>query len=386
VVVGGSDAIAEPQPYFTAGATAIVTDKSGAANWPIFDYVLGQPQRQPLSGVILASGQQYPQQQPPLSPQDWPLPSLEVARECLGEPFFQLARAQSTVKIGSIVADMGCDRHCDFCQTPTYKTGYRRMTPQRVLEWLSIQKEAGATRIGSYSDQFLGRVLFKEAGRQEVLEIMQGLRDLDLSITWPNGLELKKATLGRGYKQKSPEDLIPDEELVNAVWGWDGKNGCFFAYIPAERPVFGREAYAKLLPWQQHCDMMRAIVRSGIPRIQYGVILGLPNDSTEDMLRLEEALSELYQSLKRINPNLHFGIDTNSILPIPGTPQGQSLRQSGLLRFEDCEIIGGFTTSCADTYHLSYEEVADWQLRLACVGDGAIEHIHHKTLASVAAN
>ncbi len=38
VVVGGSDAIAEPHHYLAAGAKAIVIDKSGAANWPIFDY------------------------------------------------------------------------------------------------------------------------------------------------------------------------------------------------------------------------------------------------------------------------------------------------------------------------------------------------------------
>lgn len=42
VVVGGSDAIAEPQVYLAAGAAAVVLDKSGAANGPIMDYVLGK--------------------------------------------------------------------------------------------------------------------------------------------------------------------------------------------------------------------------------------------------------------------------------------------------------------------------------------------------------
>ncbi|NEO91670.1 MAG: radical SAM protein, partial [Moorea sp. SIO3G5] len=44
VVVGGSDAIGRPDVYLKAGATAIVKDKSGAANWSIFDHVLGQPE------------------------------------------------------------------------------------------------------------------------------------------------------------------------------------------------------------------------------------------------------------------------------------------------------------------------------------------------------
>ena len=46
VVVGGSDVIAEPQLYLRAGASAIVLDKSGAANGPIMRYVLGKTSRE----------------------------------------------------------------------------------------------------------------------------------------------------------------------------------------------------------------------------------------------------------------------------------------------------------------------------------------------------
>ena len=242
------------------------------------------------------------------------------------------------------------------------------MTPERAREWLTIQKEAGAESFQCYSDQFLARLLFKE-GRQEVLEIMKAVREVGVHVSWINGLELKKATKGRGYDRES-DDLIPDEELVQALWGWDGKVGCNWAYIPAERPVFGREGYAKLLPWQQHREMMRSIVRAGVPRIVYGLVLGLPDDSHETMLRLEEALTDLCQELKTINPALKFWILTSSIAPIPGTPQGQNIRNSGLLRFEDPTIYGTMGMACADTQYMSYEEVGDWQYRLKRVGDG----------------
>jgi hypothetical protein len=69
----------------------------------------------------------------------------------------------------------------------------------------------------------------------------------DAEGKWPNGLELRKTTLGSGRNYEST-DLRPDEELIQALFGWDGKVGCPLAYIPAERPVFGREAYKKLLP------------------------------------------------------------------------------------------------------------------------------------------
>ena len=57
---------------------------------------------------------------------------------------------------GAVFPDLGCDRKCDFCQTPTYKTGYKRMTPERTLQWFARQQEAGA--IGKFIVVFLHQV------------------------------------------------------------------------------------------------------------------------------------------------------------------------------------------------------------------------------------
>ena len=379
VVVGGSDAIADPQLYLEAGASAIVVDKSGGANLAIFDHVLGRAMREPLSGVILADGTRYQLRLPPMNPEDWPLPSLEVVKQCLGREYWAPEGSVPLLPMGSVFVDLGCDRKCDFCQTPTYGTGYRRMSPKKTLEWFELHKEAGAKSVMSYSDQFLGRVLFNE-GRQEILDIMKGVREMELPINWTNGLEIRKATLGRGYDRNS-DDLTPDYELVEALWGWDGKVGCYEAYIPAERPIFGRESYAKLLPWQQHREMLRTIVRAGVPSIYYGIIIGLPEDSHETMLGLEEAFWELWEDLKTVNPSVSFHIAPFSIRPIPGTPQGQKIRSSDLLRFEDPAIVGEFMTACADTHYMSYEEVADWQFRLARIGDENLTGLGRMTKA-----
>ncbi|CAC5342920.1 MULTISPECIES: radical SAM protein [Planktothrix] len=358
IVVGGSDAFAEPHHYLKAGAAAVVQDKSGAANWAIFDYVLGKTPREELTGVILANGKQYARKNKAKSPEEWALPSVDVARECLGT----LPNVQGTVPVGSLVADIGCDRTCDFCMTPTYGTGFRRMTPETALKWLAIQKEAGARSINIGSDQFLARGLFPD-GRQEILDITNGAREMGITLMWPNGLELRKTTLGAGRNYES-SDLRPDEEMIEALFGWDGKVGCPLAYIPAERPVFGREAYKKLLPWQEHCTLMKSVVRTGVPVIAYGIIIGLPDDDHEDLLRLEEAITELVDELVEINPQLEFQTSCYSIIPLPGTPQSYNLRKSGLLQFEDTCLWGVWTTT-SNTNHLSYEQVSDWQIRLS---------------------
>jgi hypothetical protein len=364
VVVGGSDAVALPQTYLEAGATAVVQDKSGAANWATFDYVLGQTPREKLTGVTFADGSQYPRSFPPLKPEDWPLPSVDIAKQCLGTEYLEVDFPDSKLPVGSVFADLGCDRHCDFCQTPTYKLGYHKMTPQRVRQWLEIQKEAGARSVFLPSDQFLARLLFKE-GRQEVIEITETIRELELSVFW--GLEVKKLTRGGAYGGDK-KDTTPDEELIEALYGYDGKIGCHHAYIPAERPIFGTKNYAKLLAWKEHRRAVSQVVKAGVAHMSYGVIIGFPDDNPEVLLQLENALWELYEEVSAINPNLNFNVLPFNIAPLPGTPQSDNLSKLGLMRFQDPTIIGGFWTACADTHHMSYEEVSDWQLRLANVG------------------
>ena len=368
VVVGGSDAIAAPHSYFAAGASAIVLDKSGAANGSVLDYVLGKTPRNNLSGVMLPNGNQPPSKIRRLSRiEDWPLPEQSVVKQCLGTEYRGLQLPDENTLIGSVFTDIGCDRKCDFCQTPNYHVGFHAMSPERTLQWFESQKQAGAHLILNGSDQFLGRVLKKE-GREDVLEIMKGIREMELGVMWFNGLELKKMTCGRGINRKSGDDLTPDEELISALFDWDGKTGCYFAYLPGERPMLGRENYSKLLPWQEHCEIMRAIARTSIPHIRYGVIIGFEDDSEDSLLRLEEALLALNEDLMSINPALKFQVIAMSLSPIPGTPQSDYVRKTGLLHVDEPTLYGSIWTPTVDTRYLSYDQIADWQMRLMQIG------------------
>jgi hypothetical protein len=359
VIVGGSDAFEEPEWYVEAGADAVVCDKSGAANLGVVEHV-ARGSTESLTGVMLADGTRIRPARPPMSPEAWPLPDQGLVRETLGTDYWEAPLPEELLPIGGVMLDIGCDRHCDFCETPTYGLGYRKMAPERAIEWLRRQREAGARSVIILSDQFLGRVLW-DGGREDVIEIMTGLRDLGLAVLWGNGLELKKATKGRSLPNGDP---APDLELVEALWGWDGSVGCAQAYIPAERPTAGTTAYQKLLPWQDHVAMLEALVRAGLPDINYGVIVGLPDDTHESLATLYEAVAELRAQLKDLNPELRFRVTPYAIRPLPGTPQSRFLRENGLLVTEDPAILGGFWTACANTFELSYEEISDWQSRL----------------------
>ena len=72
VVVGGSDALAEPQHYLTAGASAIVLDKSGAGNAALVGSLLGQQPRESVTGARFATGEVVPNRRPQLAVEEWP--------------------------------------------------------------------------------------------------------------------------------------------------------------------------------------------------------------------------------------------------------------------------------------------------------------------------
>ena len=313
VVAGGSDAFAEPQPYLDAGATLVILDKSGGSNVAAMQIALGVDPTGPFflktQEKVLKSGT------PRLRPEEWNLPSVEFVRQTLGMQYWEGRISDEMLPIGAAMLDHGCDRHCDFCETPTYKLGYQHMSPERALEWVALQKEAGARSFICLSDQFLGRILW-EGGKSEILEITNGFRALGLPVLWGNGLEISKATLGHGSKNGDPR---PDGELVDALWGWDGKVGCAQAYIPAERPLQGSKDYAKLLEWRSHVELVKAIVGAGVPDLSYGVIVGLPNDSDDSLSRLLDAVIELKGMLKSVTPRLAFKVTPFAVRPIPAT-------------------------------------------------------------------
>jgi len=373
VVVGGSDAIAEPQPYLAVGACAVVLSKDGSANRALMEHITGMRLSVPLQAVALPDGNIL-SQSVWSHPEDWPLPSEALVKDTLGYEYWEGILPPDLLPIGIVCPDIGCDRTCDFCQTWLYRiryaaerpgralgNRYKYQSPERVEAWARAQTNAGAKSLIVLADQFLGRVLFGNKGREEVIRICEILRATGVPFLFPNGLELAKATLGRGAKGGNP---TPDEELVNALWGWDGQVGCAHAYIPAERPIMGPRAYPKLLELEHHKRMLRAIVRTGVPRISYGVIIGLEEDSDESMQTLLEQILLLRDELKAVNPSLVFWLVPFCIRPIPGTPRAKILQDKGLVRYTDPALSGGYWTATCDTNYMGYREVAEWQQKL----------------------
>lgn len=355
VVADGPDPFAEPEPFINAGANAVIMDRSGMSNRAAVEVALGNAPEGYYRLFTRSGPMNNPGRFERLHPEDWPLPPADFVKKVIG--LRKELPPESSSLSGRVTWDHGCDRHCDFCEVPVWKLGYQYMSPKRALEWLLLQKKAGAGSSVCFSSQFLGRVLYKN-GREEVLEIMKGARDIGMSILWINGNEFAKATLGRGLKNG---DETPDEELVRAIWGWNGKIGCAYSYLPAERPLEGPAAFAKLLPYENHKRMIKEIVKAAVPTVTYGVIIGYPRDSSQKIKNLFEVMRDLKDELTGLNPNLEIAIPARSLMPLPGTPLTEKLKSGPYLRFNDPSLVGNRFTSVVDTDYMTYEEISEWQ-------------------------
>jgi len=76
----------------------------------------------------------------------------------------------------------------------------------------------------------------------------------------------------------------------------------------------------------------------------------------------------LYDNLMSTNSALKFQVIAMSLSPIPGTPQSDRMRQTGLLKVDEPTLYGSLWTPTVDTRYLSYKQIADWQMRLMQIG------------------
>jgi len=365
IIVGGSDVFAEPKAYIAAGATVAIMDKSGGSNIAALEIALTGKTKHahwlylPIKGEVRNG-------QPLLHPNMWPIPPVKYVAQTFARLPWKDTSQSDIFPMGAVMPDQGCDRDCDFCQTHHYMLGYQYMSVERTLAWCDLQYEAGARSINCFSDQFLGRNIWSKPGqngRDDIIAIMREIRERGINIMWWNGLETAKATKGRGFPAHRPEhDPTPDRELVCAVWGWDGKSGCGQALIPAERPTEGEVAYRKLLSWQHHKEMLREIVRSGVPDLTYGLIIGLQRDTNKSMEHLLDAVLELRNDLLSINPALIFAVIPSCFIPFPGTNLSKDYWDKRNLLGNDPALFGKWTPITTGG-HLSPWEISLWQAR-----------------------
>lgn len=281
VMVGGADVKARPSEYLAMGADLAFTDdfdpeafreyREGDRTSPVGPKVLS-PHRHPFPDLIDPAFEKLPYLDQYHDSHDGPVP------EGVGYP------------IGFIYFTRGCPRECDFCESRLTK--FESLDLQSALRQIEHYDRAGIHTV-NFADDNLLLMAAKKTGRDELLTIFAEMRKRRFAWEFPNGLEI-----GRLVNQ----DGQVDEELMTAMFTHerdprDGRLvGAYRVYIPVET-FDNRQDYRKLKSVELQNRVIGWIARSGIPEMDFGVVLPPSADAEtfdhtrEGYLNLREIVS-----------------------------------------------------------------------------------------------
>jgi hypothetical protein len=152
-----------------------------------------------------------------------------------------------------------------------------------------------------------------------------------------------------------------DYELIEAMFSYtkaDGRFvGCFRSYVPLEslRQDAPRK-YKKLRAWDVEKEIVRAIVDAGLPAMGFGIMIGLVDDTQEDLRLTAKRCDELRRLCEKANPAAvqHYQVFNNILLP--GTPNFSKYHERTTHNIQEHPELFNFYTSVVEG-----ENFAHWE-------------------------
>lgn len=161
---------------------------------------------------------------------------------------------------------------------------------------------------------------------------------------FPNGLEIGKLVKKDG---KIDTELIQTLYYNNFEKMREGENpvGCFRAYIPLEsvRHDGDEPLYQKLKPWELEKQILREIVRTGVPVITVGVIIGIPSETKETLELTYKRCEEIKQLVEEENKTKDCSsgkLKTSAEItlyidvPLPGSPDYKEFSAKRIIKYD----------------------------------------------------
>jgi radical SAM superfamily enzyme YgiQ (UPF0313 family) len=232
-------------------------------------------------------------------------------------------------KIMSVLTSRGCPYNCTFCTKNIFGSTFRARSAENVLEEIELLvKNYGVNEINIIDDNF-------NVDRKRTMEICKGIIDRGLKIKWstPNGIRA---------------DTV-DRELIQIM----KRSGCYSL-------SFGIESGSPRIVQSINKNIKLGVIREvfkicrdeGIETVAF-FIIGLPGETAED-------IQMTIDFAKEIQPDV---ADFHMLIPLPGTPIYDYLKQNNLLLETDWSKYSFHIEPVFRTNELSKQEIAEWYHR-----------------------
>ncbi len=300
VIVGGSDAMARPEYFLTNGADAVVLGEGEKIGHRLIAAWAGELKFEEVSGIAYMENgninlnprraSDVPQPSDFVFPTFYPLLLKEYNESSEG------VTPEWAWKEGymmSIETSRGCTNACSFCTTPMLRGRYRAMPLEQEIELLKHYKKYGVKTLLEWEDNRLAR-LNSPGGREDVITAFRARREMGFLWEFSNGLEIGKFVKNDGSI---------DKELIQTLYYNNYPVGCFRAFVPLESVRHDGEEplYKKLKPWDLEKEILREIVRTGVPVLTIGLIIGIPSETKESLELTYTRCEEIKQLVEEEN-------------------------------------------------------------------------------------
>ena len=379
IVVGGADASVRQDFYLNSGADAVIGGE-GEKNGPlVINALMKRNSLENIARVAFKRGNKIIKTtrgigEEPVIMDELPLPSLDKVNVAdytdTGEG--PLVKGAYT-PIWAYETSRGCKNACSFCTTPFLKPHFRKMSLEKIAQYFEHMKKAGVKTIMSQEDNPLSRMHAQNhkrdlKGRDEVLKYADLIKRTGLAFEWANGLEVGKLADEKGN---------PDEELINALF-YHQRNpngsfsGTYRCYIPLETITDdGIKHLKKLRPYEIERNILEAIAKTKVPMLNFGLMVGSPNETPGSINKTFERCSEIKKIIKGISPNTGLYFNFYMYTPLPGTPDFRKHQNRIVADINSQPELWSFYVSCIQGDYYSPKDMTLLRRELSREVNGA---------------
>jgi radical SAM superfamily enzyme YgiQ (UPF0313 family) len=340
VVFGGSDVRARAEHYLRQAADAVVLGDGERVGPRLIRSLLDRKSLDGIPSIAYRDGETICQK-----PKADGVPMEEVHL-----PAFDLVRQHIPQYVESHEGDLpegispplayvetsrGCHETCPFCFTAGIK--YRVMSSRQIEEYAEHLRSWGIQSLMMIADNELTPLLMQNVrscnmpGRDLIIDRYRIFRRHGFRWEFSNGLQ---------YSMFVKDGRI-DEELVREMF-----EGCYRLFIPIEDPLdlgykklYGRPSERRKSTADKdeifrshHMDVLSAIAATGLPMMNFGLIIGWPGDTVARVHRVTDRCRELKDAIQRANPQCQVLFTPFVGIPIPGTANWFDYQNRGLIR------------------------------------------------------
>lgn len=365
VIIGGTDAMMRPDYYLRNGADFVVLGEGENSGVKLYREIAeGGFGFDKIPGIAFMAGEKIvinPRAPRGIDLDTAHLPDFETFKGDIPLwttpiEYWPLPEGASP-PIAFADFSRGCAEKCGYCTAPIKNPGFRVESLRRIAEKLDYYRKWGIQTINIW-DENIGSLI--KLGMEGYLErIISLLKEKGFAFEYSEG------GMAISYLWDKKRNK-PKSELINRIFSNEVAGGRFvgnyamyfpFENLQAEDPS---KVYGKLLSFEREKEVLGAMLDAGMRYVSYATILGLNEDTLENLERAKRRLHEVNDFVTgRGRKGLAIPF---CYMPLPGTNFYEKYAPQIVYDVEDYPELIGLHTSVIRTSRYEPHEITQLKI------------------------